>query len=338
MGCLIADVQGLSLSERDKRFLDKPWLGGLILFSRNYQDPEQLQQLICQIRATRPELLIAVDQEGGRVQRLKSGLTLIPPMQVLGNHFQLEGLSAEPVVRDIGWLLASELLAFDIDISFAPVLDVDDYVSKVIGDRSFGADPQLVTNTADVFIQGMHAAGMAVTAKHFPGHGAVKADSHLELPVDKRDFEQIAVRDLKPFTALMPRLDAVMTGHILFPSQDKDIVTFSSYWLKQILRQQLQFSGVVFSDDLSMQGAAIESDVGARAIRAIEAGCDAILVCNNREAAERALAALQQRYGNAHDQPLAAMRGRRQLAWEELQSHPRYLAAKESIVNLNHKS
>ncbi|SMF31260.1 beta-N-acetylhexosaminidase [Alteromonadaceae bacterium Bs31] len=333
MGPLIADLDGLAVSAQDRQFLLSPWLGGVILFSRNYSNQQQLSALVAEIRAIRPDLLIAVDQEGGRVQRLKNGFTRIPPMQRLGHLYNDLGQEALPAISDVGWLLASELLAFDIDISFAPVLDVDDSLSDVIGDRSFGVSPQVVVAAASAFIDGMQQAGMAVTAKHFPGHGGIKADSHLELPRDERDLEDLKRRDLQPFTALFDRLNAVMAAHIDFPAVDQQIVTFSSHWLKQVLREQLQFKGLVFSDDLSMQGAAIEPDVGSRALRALNAGCDAVLVCNNRDAAESVITALDREYGQAWESRLKLMRGDRQLDWELLQSHPRYRRAKATIEN-----
>lgn len=280
------DVAGLSLTADDRELLKSNQVGGLILFSRNYESPAQLRALVREIRACSPEILIAVDQEGGRVQRFREGFTRLPPIAVLGQIYLSEPSRAAHYSWELGWLMAAELLACDIDISFAPVLDLNFGVSEVIGDRAFDADAGNVTRLAGAFIAGMREAGMASTGKHFPGHGWVAADSHHEIPVDSRPLDQIEAQDLQPFGALMKQgLDAVMPAHVIYSAVDDQPAGFSSYWIQQQLRQRLGFRGVVFSDDLTMEGASVAGGFVARAEQALNAGCDMLLVCNNRSAA-----------------------------------------------------
>lgn len=284
-GPVILDIESTHLCEADLRLLKRPEVGGVILFSRNYESLSQLNELTAAIKALRPRLVIAVDHEGGRVQRFKEDFTRIPPMQAYGNYYLQDSHAALAAARETGWLMASELIAAGIDFSFAPVLDVDDCVSDIIGDRSFSSDPELVVLLGGALIDGMHEAGMAVTGKHFPGHGGVKADSHLELPSDPRPMEELLVRDLLPFARLLPKLDAIMPAHIVFPAVDPLPVGFSPYWVKSLLKQEWGFNGVVFSDDLTMEGAATVGGCARRAELALAAGCDVILVCNNRQSA-----------------------------------------------------
>lgn len=282
LGSLMLDLEGLTLNTEEAILLKNPHVGGVILFARNFESREQVSFLISEIRAVRAELLLCVDQEGGRVQRFRKGFTRLPPMQVLGQQLTQQLSGAEELLKDSGWLMASELLACGLDFSFAPVLDTDDSRCEVIADRSFSSDPEFVVRAAKLFIEGMHEAGMAATGKHFPGHGAVLADSHEETPVDHRDLTTLRDRDLVPFVALSQVLDAVMPAHIVFPSIDPAAVGFSVFWLQQILREELQFTGVIFSDDLSMKGADIAGDYVNKARCALQAGCDMVLVCNNR--------------------------------------------------------
>ena len=305
LGPVVLDVKGLALDSDEERVLANPMVGGLILFSRNYQNREQLRILIEQVRRVRPDIVIGVDQEGGRVQRFRDEFTPLPPMQALGRLCRTQREAGLALSRDCGWLMAIELLSVGIDISFAPVLDLDDRYSKVIGDRSFGADPELVIAAAGAFMEGMREAGMATTGKHFPGHGSVKADSHHELPIDKRHFDAISKRDLRPFQELRMQLDAIMPAHVLFPHIDDRLVGFSPHWLQHILRRQFGFDGVIFSDDLSMGGAATAGSYSERAEMALAAGCDAILVCNNPAEAAAVVAHLEQ-----HRQPPAQRLGR----------------------------
>lgn len=339
LGPVILDIQGLTLAEDEAALLVRPVVGGLILFSRNYRDVEQLRALIAEIRAVRPDLLIGVDQEGGRVQRFREGFTPIPPMQVLGRACRQNNDAGLALTRDCGWLMAAELRSIDIDISFAPVLDLDDEFSRAIGDRSFARDPDLVVAAARAFMEGMHEAGMATTGKHFPGHGSVRADSHLELPVDKRQMDDISTFDLRPFKELSKQLDAVMPAHVLFPGIDAHPVGFSEYWLQQILRRDLAFDGVIFSDDLSMAGAATAGGYIERVERALKAGCDAVLVCNSPADSAAVVAHLEQ-VQQPLSSRLARMRSRqpamplKEMSLAELQSNERWLLTQEKLANL----
>ncbi|WP_417222751.1 beta-N-acetylhexosaminidase [Amphritea sp.] len=289
-GALMLDIAGLSLTAEDKALLQNPQVGGLILFSRNYQSPQQLSDLIQEIRACAPQILIAVDQEGGRVQRFREGFIRLPPMASLGALYQTEPASACQAATQLGWLMAAELVGYGVDISFAPVLDLNFGVSQVIGDRAFSADPEEVAVLAGAFIRGMRDAGMAATGKHFPGHGWVVADSHLEIPVDERSLADIEAQDLIPFACLMQQgLEAVMPAHVIYRQIDEHPAGFSPYWIGQRLRGEMGFDGVVFSDDLTMEGASVAGRFEARAEQALTAGCDMLLVCNNRSAALQVL-------------------------------------------------
>ncbi len=294
-GVLMLDLEGLALTPEETTILQSPEVGGLILFSRNYENPEQLHALMQSIRQLRPDLLVAVDQEGGRVQRFRTGFTRLPPMSALGKRWLENPQSAIAQAHEIGWLMATELRAYDIDISFAPVLDLDWERSSVIGDRAFGQAPEAVTELAGGLMAGMHEAGMAATGKHFPGHGWVEADSHLELPVDERSFDDIEQQDLRPFDALIRRgLDGLMPAHVVYRQVCSAPAGFSNFWLQQILRQRLHFDGVIFSDDLSMEGASLAGSYAERCDRALAAGCDMVLVCNHPAGANEVLTHLQQ--------------------------------------------
>ncbi len=282
---VILDIEKTSLTEEDRELLQHPAVGGLIFFSRNYEDRQQLCELIREIRSVRAELLLCVDHEGGRVQRFRQEFQHLPPMQKLGALFDIDENEARASAEALAWLMASELLSCDIDLSFAPVLDLDHSFSSIIGDRSFSASADTACVLAEAFLDGMHAAGMCTTGKHFPGHGSVKEDSHLELPRDTRNFEEIENHDLHPFVKLHSKLDAMMPAHIVFPAVDAQPVGFSSHWLKTILRKDMGYQGLIFSDDLSMEGAAIIDTFAERASVALNAGCDSVLVCNNRVAA-----------------------------------------------------
>jgi len=325
IGPLMIDIAGTSLTEEDKAVIQDPLVGGVIYFARNYESTEQISRLTKDIRQLSPELLIAVDQEGGRVQRFKKGFTRLPAMQQFLPLYREQPDTTLRLVEDCGWLMAVELLTVGIDFSFAPVLDVDDNQCDVIADRSFSNDPNEVSILAQAFMAGMHSAGMATTGKHFPGHGSVIEDSHKELPYDFRHLEAVQSHDLIPFVKLLPTLNAVMPAHIIFPEVDSASVGFSHYWLQTILRQQMNFEGVIFSDDLSMEGAAAIGGYLKRAQAAQSAGCDMLLVCNNRGGVSDILkAGLPTKNKEQQQKRRLSMRAKQQWNDGQLQIHPRY--------------
>lgn len=306
-GVLMIDVGDTALSADDVSLLKQAQVGGVILFARNIADPTQVRRLCDEIRHHNADVLIGVDQEGGRVARLREGFTPLPAMGRLGGVFDQDPSAALSLAYDCGYLMAAEVLAVGIDLSFAPVLDCDG-ISLVIGDRSFHSDPQVITALATQFMRGMRAAGMATTGKHFPGHGSVAPDSHVAEAVDTRSLEEIMASDMQPFAQTLPWLDALMPAHVIFSAVDDKPAGFSKIWLKDIIRDQLGFEGVLFSDDLSMRAAHTAGDVSARVHAAITAGCDIALVCNDRVAAhEAAEAACDLPYPN--QDRIKAMRG-----------------------------
>ena len=277
-GKLMTDIEGASLTPQDKELISSKHVGGIILFSKNFESQSQIRSLCTEIRSVKKNIIIAVDQEGGRVQRFKNEFCTLPSMQELGDY-AIKNNNLE-ICHEVGWLMASELAASAIDISFAPVLDVDRDTSSIIGNRAFSNDPDLLIQLARKFINGMNEAGMQATGKHFPGHGGIFEDSHLLEPVDPRSFEKLLANDLQPFIELKDSLAAVMTAHIAFPKIDSDCVSYSNIWIKEILRKKLTFDGIVFSDDLSMKGAG-NGSMGEKALKSIKAGCDVVLVCND---------------------------------------------------------
>ncbi|PJI49835.1 MAG: beta-N-acetylhexosaminidase [Pseudomonas sp.] len=287
-GSLMLDIGGTWLTAEDRQILRHPEVGGLIIFARNIESPRQVRELCAAIRAVRPDLLLAVDQEGGRVQRLRQGFLRLPAMRAIADN-----ANAERLAEQCGWLMATEVLAVGLDLSFAPVLDLDHQRSAVVGSRAFEGNPQRAVELAGAFIRGMHAAGMAATGKHFPGHGWAEVDSHVGIPEDERTLEQIRAVDLVPFQRLSGDLDALMPAHVIYPQVDPNPAGFSRRWLQDILRGELGFDGVIFSDDLSMAGAHVVGDAANRIEAALNAGCDMGLVCNDRASAELALSALQ---------------------------------------------
>ncbi|MAA55640.1 MAG: beta-N-acetylhexosaminidase [Porticoccaceae bacterium] len=317
------DLIGTQLEEEELGLLQNPQVGGVILFSRNFEDRTQLADLVSSIRQITPELLIAVDQEGGRVQRFRMGFTPIPPMQKIGDvviNNQEKGLI---LAHETGWLMASEILACGLDFSFAPVLDIDRNSSKIIGDRAFSDRPEIVCLAAGAFIQGMRQAGMSSVGKHFPGHGGVIGDSHLEAPIDTRVLKRIANRDLLPYAQLSKHLGGIMPAHITYSSIDERSVGFSHYWLHDILRTQMGFEGVIFSDDLSMKGADIAGGFVEKASLALNAGCDMILVCNDRAGVIEVLRHMEAA-GYSKSSRIGRMSASVKPSWDDLASQTRY--------------
>lgn len=287
LGRVIVDVAGTELSAQERELLCHPEVGGMILFSRNFESRQQLRALTASIRALRrPELLITVDHEGGRVQRFRNGYTRLPSMRALGAAYAADRAQGLALARAEGHVLAAELLEDGVDLSFTPVLDLDFDRSAVIGDRAFSADPGVIAALAGALMEGLAAAGMASVGKHFPGHGWAEADSHVAIPVDERAREEIETLDLAPYRVLIPAgLTAVMPAHVIYPQVDDRPAGFSPVWLKQILRGALGFDGLIFSDDLTMEGASVAGGVIDRARAALEAGCDMVLVCNRPDMA-----------------------------------------------------
>jgi beta-N-acetylhexosaminidase len=320
LGPLMVDVAGTELTAGDLEVLGHPLVGGVILFTRNYRDPAQLTALVSAIHAARqPPLIVAVDQEGGRVQRFRSGFSVLPPARRIGHEYDLDARAGLDLARNMGWLMAAELRACGVDLSFAPCVDLDYGVSEVIGDRSFHSKAAAVSQLAMSYMHGMREAGMAATAKHFPGHGAVRADSHTAAPVDRRELMDMD-DDLTPYRRLIANgLPAVMIAHVLFPSVDRDsVASVSSRWIRDVLRGDLGFQGVVFSDDMSMAGAAVAGDIVMRSKRALAAGCDMVLICNSRPSVMTVLERLDVDPEPASHLRLVRMRGRDGMARDAL--------------------
>ncbi|MGB0847456.1 MAG: beta-N-acetylhexosaminidase [Thiolinea sp.] len=310
-GCVMLDLEGAELSAEECELLAHPKVGGLIYFSRNYESAEQITALSQAVREASPTpIMIAVDHEGGRVQRFRDQFTRLPAVAGLGRQYETDPLAALQAARQSGWLMAAEVRAVGIDFSFAPVLDLDYGISDVIGDRAFHRQATIVAKLADAYIQGMRDAGMASTGKHFPGHGWVRADSHKAIPRDERAAEQIMAEDMLPFCELFKcGLDAVMPAHVIYEQVDNQPAGFSKIWLQDILREQLSFDGVIFSDDLSMEGATVAGGYAERADAALDAGCDMALVCNNRAGAIDVLDNAKLEVSTASSQRLERMFG-----------------------------
>jgi beta-N-acetylhexosaminidase len=292
LGPVMLDIAGTRLTAEERIVLEHPLVGGVIFFARNFESNSQIAALTAEIRAVRePALLITVDHEGGRVQRFREGFTRLPPMRRLGEIWGVDQARALGLAEDIGVILAAELLALGVDLSFTPVLDVDFGESGVIGDRAFSDDPAVIAALAGALAKGLARAGMGNVGKHFPGHGFVKADSHTAIPVDTRSHDEIAATDLIPYGRL-DDLRGVMPAHVIYPAVDSHPAGFSRIWLQDILRKRLGFQGLIFSDDLSMEGASVAGGIVDRARAALNAGCDMVLVCNAPEAARELLQGL----------------------------------------------
>ena len=341
---LILDVAGPALTDVDRRRLAHPLVGGLILFSRNWQDREQLAALCDEVHSVRPDLLICVDHEGGHVQRFRTGgFTHLPPMRAFGELWMRDALAATNAATAAGYVLGAELRACGIDFSFTPVLDLDWGASGVIGDRAFHSDPRVVAMLAKSLMHGLLRAGVANCGKHFPGHGFVKADSHTDIPVDKRSLKAILADDVAPYEWLNTVLTSVMPAHVIYPKVDSRPAGFSGRWLNGVLRQRLGFGGAIFSDDLSMAGARVidgrEVSYTEAAVAALEAGCDMVLLCNesvrNPQAVDDLIDGLTEAQLKGRWQPRDASEQRRlallpsapALAWDDLMRHPEYIHA-----------
>jgi len=346
---LMLDIAGTALSDADRARLSHPLVGGLILFTRNFESRAQLTALCGEAKAVRPDLIIAVDHEGGRVQRFRrDGFTHLPAMRSLGELWMQDAMKATQAATALGYVLASELRACGVDFSFAPVLDLDHGESSVIGDRSFHRDPRVVALLAKSVAQGLLIAGMGSCGKHFPGHGFVKADSHVDVPVDRRSLRAILAEEAKPFEWLNLSLSAVMPAHVIYPKVDSRPAGFSPIWLQDILRERLGFGGLVFSDDLGMRGARVlegrEIGFDEAALAALAAGCDMVLLCNQSTvddgaALDATLQALMDAQAQGRWQPRLESEGRRQLllseksplSWDELMHDPGYHQALQQL-------
>ncbi len=322
------DLEGTELTPAEREMLLHPAAGGVILFSRNFQSPAQVCRLISEIHELRnPALLIAVDQEGGRVQRFREGFTRLPPAAWFGELYETDKKHAHDVTHETGWLMATELRSVGVDFSFAPVLDLGGDLSQVIGDRAFSHRPAVVAELAQAWRHGANEAGMATVGKHFPGHGGVQEDSHHELPVDRRSMDEI-MADLLPFDRMISYgLEAIMPAHVIYPQVAPELAGFSPYWLKEILRGRFRFQGAIFSDDLSMAAADSAGDYGDRALAALDAGCDMVLVCNNPKGAAQVLERLKGYKDPVAQMRLMRMHGHAASTHDEMRLNPRWKAA-----------
>jgi len=329
LGPVMLDLVGTSITQQEREMLLHPQTGGVILFTRNYESVEQISALIEEIHALRsPHLLVAVDHEGGRVQRFRDGFTHIPPASVYGKAYSQDKKKAKHLARQCGWLMAAECRAVGIDMSFAPVLDIGIGVSGVIGDRAFHSKTEIIAELAHEYMSGMSEAGMSATGKHFPGHGSVKEDSHIGHPVDQRPLNEIMMEDVLPFQRMIHYgMAAVMPAHVVYPAVDDRPAGYSTVWLQKILRQQLEFQGVIFSDDLSMKAAGVAGDFAGRAKAALAAGCDMVLVCNHTEAAQQVLNSLQDYSNPASQMRLVRMHGRGKANRQQLMDSEQWKSA-----------
>lgn len=333
LGPVMVDIEGLQLTEHEKKRLQHHLVGGVILFARNFENREQLQALCSEIHALRnPPLLIAVDHEGGRVQRFKNdGFTHLPAMGDLGAIWDSDPSLAVKLANALGYILAAELRAVGVDLSFTPVLDIDYARSEVIGNRAFHAKPETIARLAEGLALGLQQAGMSACGKHFPGHGSVEADSHIAIPIDERDLETILDNDAAPYGWLGGTvIQAVMPAHVIYPKADDKPAGFSPFWIQRVLRQALGYNGMVFSDDLTMEGASVAGDILARAHAALTAGCDMVLVCNRPDLADDLLARLNWDMSSESERRLMDLLPVvPALDWESLQANEHYQQAQQ---------
>ena len=342
LGPLMVDLCADHISAQEQELLISPQVGGVILFSRNFTSVETLISLVKEIHELRqPRLLVAIDQEGGRVQRLRDGFTQLPAVSLLGNLYNDDPKRAQQLSDITGWLMAAELRSVGIDFSFAPILDLNYGVSQVIGDRAFHQDPEIVSSLAANYIKGMKKAGMQAVGKHFPGHGAVVADSHIDLPKDEREFQDISMQDLIPFQRMINQgIAGLMSAHVIYEKVDVEIATYSKLWIQEVLRKQMQFNGVIFSDDLTMKAAHCddtkEDDCLLRAKKALHAGCDMALICNDSKSA----CLVAQQLDN-YNNPTSQMRltrmhgGKNPLSYEKLQESKEWRRAVSEVESYN---
>ena len=336
LGSVMLDIAGLALNAEDREVLRHPAVGGVILFARNFESPAQLLELTSAIHALRePHLLIGVDQEGGRVQRFRDGFTRLPPAGRFAGLYRRNPQQARFTCQSVAWLLAAELRSVGVDFSFAPVLDLDRGMNAVVGDRALGTQAHEVSDLGLAWLEGVRQAGMPAVGKHFPGHGGVTADSHLELPVDPRTYADLELEDLVPFERLIAHaLEAIMPAHVCYPQIDDQPAGFSAVWLRDILRGRLEFQGVIFSDDLNMAAAAAGGGHVERARAASSAGCDMILVCNNRPAALEVLEAFADDHDPAGELRLLRMHGRGHQDRTRLHELPEWQRAVRHVAQL----
>ena len=336
-GFLMIDIKGKELTSADKKILCEPNVGGVILFSRNYESLKQITELVDEIRKLKsPSLLIAVDHEGGRVQRFHGGFTLIPPMRQIGRIYDIKKDEALDLSRKIGWLIGSELRSIGIDLSFSPCVDLDWGLSSVIGDRSFHQNKFVVESLSYEYSKGMLSSGMSPVAKHFPGHGAVTTDSHLDLPIDRRDFSAL-LDDIYPYECLARKrvMPAVMMSHVVFSEADNFPASISDYWINDHLRKQINYNGVVFCDDLTMKALDKYGGSSECAMKALKAGCDMLLVCNDRENAKKIIHSTKNYNNYSSMVRLASIVGKKSYTNEELVRSEKWIEAKSSLEKLN---
>ena len=335
LGPVMLDVVGTELTADDMKRLQHPLVGGVILFARNFVNCAQLSALTASIHVLRsPPLLIAVDHEGGRVQRFRDGFTKIPPMREFGKIWDVDRKKAKQLATEAGWILAAELRAHGVDFSFTPVLDMDYGDSLVIGDRAFHKNTAAINELAFSLMQGLKKGGMQAVGKHFPGHGFVVADSHVSIPIDERNFDEIAQNDMQPFRQMIDEgLAAIMPAHVIYPKVDDKPAGFSAKWLQKVLRERLGFNGVIFSDDLSMEGASVGGDVTTRSLAALNAGCDMVLLCNRPDLADELLEKLEWKMSAQSIVRLAHMHGARHPeSMQHLQHNAEFAVALEHLA------
>jgi len=329
-GRIMIDVEGTSLSQQDRELISNGNVGGIILFSKNFNSFEQISDLVNEIHAIKENILLAVDQEGGRVQRFSKDFTQLPSLQDLAKYSEIN--NDPDICKEVAWLTSSELIAAGIDLNFAPVLDIDESNSAIIGDRSFSSKTDEVIKHAEKYIEGMHEAGMQATAKHFPGHGGVSEDSHVILPEDKRSLELLMRSDIQPYIKLNKKIDAIMCAHILYSLIDDKIPSYSKFWIRDIIRKELNFEGVIFSDDLSMAGAGEES-CRVKAAKSIEAGCDMVLICNNRKDAISTINYFDE-LGIKPSKKISNLKKTTNIDWDELTNFERTINIKHTLKNM----